>query len=91
MKGASQEVPVVKNLPADEGNKRHGLDLWVGKIPWRRVWPPNPVFLPGESYGLRSLVGCSPWGGKSQTRLKWLSTQVMKKPLRNVCHVLSIQ
>ena len=24
----------------------------------------HPVFLPGESHGQRSLVGCSPWGGK---------------------------
>ena len=23
---------------------------------------PTPVFLPGESHGWRSLVGCSPWG-----------------------------
>ena len=23
----------------------------IGKIPWRREWPPNPVFLPGESHG----------------------------------------
>ena len=22
---------------------------WVGKIPWRRVWQPTPVFLLGES------------------------------------------
>ena len=29
---------------------------------WRRKWQPNPVFLPGESHGQRSLVGCSPWG-----------------------------
>ena len=29
---------------------------------WRRKWPPTPVFLPGESHGQRSLVGCSPWG-----------------------------
>ena len=25
---------------------------------------PTPVFLPGESHGQRSLVGCSPWGHK---------------------------
>ena len=25
---------------------------------WRRKWQPTPVFLPGESQGLRSLVGC---------------------------------
>ena len=24
----------------------------------RRQWQPNPVFLPGESQGQRSLVGC---------------------------------
>ena len=36
-----------------------GLDPWVGKIPWRRKWQPTPVFLPGESYGQRSLVGYS--------------------------------
>ena len=29
---------------------------------WRRKWQPTPVFLPGESQGWRSLVGCSPWG-----------------------------
>ena len=30
--------------------------------PWRRKWQPTPVFLPGESQGQRSLVGCSLWG-----------------------------
>ena len=28
---------------------------------WRRKWQPTPVFLPGESRGRGSLVGCSPW------------------------------
>ena len=28
----------------------------------RREWHPTPVFLPAESHGRRSLVGCSPWG-----------------------------
>ena len=42
-------------------------ETWVqslgrGKIPWRRAWLPTLVFLPGESYGQRSLMGCSPWG-----------------------------
>ena len=27
----------------------------VRKIPWRRKWQPTPVFLPGKSYGQRSL------------------------------------
>ena len=25
---------------------------------WRRNWQPTPVFLPGEFYGQRSLIGC---------------------------------
>ena len=29
---------------------------------WRRKWQPTPVFLPGESQGRRSLVGCQLWG-----------------------------
>ena len=29
---------------------------------WRRKWPPIPVFLPGESRGRGSLVGCHLWG-----------------------------
>ena len=29
---------------------------------WRRKWQPTPVFLPGESQGLQSLVGCCLWG-----------------------------
>ena len=29
---------------------------------WRRNWQPTPVFLPGESQGRGSLVGCHLWG-----------------------------
>ena len=29
---------------------------------WRRKWQPTPVFLPGESRGRGSLVGCHLWG-----------------------------
>ena len=37
--------------PACQGRrcKRPGFDPWAGKIPWRRAWPPTPVFWPGES------------------------------------------
>ena len=31
-------------------------------IRWRRKWQPTPVFLPGESQGRGSLVGCHLWG-----------------------------
>ena len=56
--GASQEALVVRNLPASARDMR----LWVGKVPWRRAWPPTPVFFPGESHAQRSLAGYSPWG-----------------------------
>ena len=29
---------------------------------WRRKWQPTPMFLPGESQGQGSLVGCRLWG-----------------------------
>ena len=40
---------------------------------WRRKWQPTPVFLPGESQGQGSLVGCHLGVTQSRTRLKWLS------------------
>ena len=45
---------------------------------WRRKWQPTPVFLPGESQGRRSLVGCSLWGRTESTRLKRLSSSSSK-------------
>ena len=41
--------------------KRLRFDPWVMMIPWRRALQPTPVFLRGESYGQRSLVGYSSW------------------------------
>ena len=40
---------------------------WLGDFTftfmnWRRKWQPTPVFLPGESQGQGSLVGCCLWG-----------------------------
>ena len=29
---------------------------------WGKKWQPAPVFLPGESQGWRSLMGCCLWG-----------------------------
>ena len=49
------------------GSRRVGQD-WATSLSlftfmhWRRKWQPTPVFLPGESPGRRSLVGCHLWG-----------------------------
>ena len=55
---------MVKNLPANAGDTEDKFDSWARKIPWRREWQPNPVFLPGEFHAQRSLAGCNPWSCK---------------------------
>ena len=58
---AALGAQTAKNLPAVWET---WVRCWIGKIPWRRKWQPTPIFLPGESHGQRSLVGCRPWGLK---------------------------
>ena len=44
---------------------RHDWATWLSLftfLHWRRKWQPTPVFLPGESQGRGSLVGCHLWG-----------------------------
>ena len=49
------------------GSRRVGHD-WATSLSlftfmhWRRKWKPTPVFLPRESQGWGSLVGCHLWG-----------------------------
>ena len=49
----------VKRLPAVQ-------ETWVRSLgredPLEKAVAPTPVLLPGESQGLGSPVGCSPWG-----------------------------
>ena len=43
--------------------QKQDWDLTVAQtMNWRRKWQPTPVFLPGESQGRGSLVGCRLWG-----------------------------
>ena len=52
--------PLVVNLFASAGHVRAaGLIPGSERSP-EGVWQPIPVFLPGESHGLKSLVGYSP-------------------------------
>ena len=53
--------------------KRHRLNPWVRKMPWRRKWLPTPVFLPGE----RSLEVHRV--SKNLTQLKPFSMKHMKR------------
>ena len=47
------------------------LDLILVSLPLfirSLKWQPTPVLLPGKFHGLRSLIGCSPWGHKESDR-----------------------
>ena len=77
VQASCQGVSIVSDFPAanskelacqSRGRERRKFDPWVWKIAWRRAWQPTPVFLPGESYGERSLVGYSPRGHKESDR-----------------------
>ena len=47
---------------------------------WRRKWQRTPVFLPGESQGQRSLVGCRLWGHTESdtTKATWQQHTLVK-------------
>jgi len=53
---------------------------------WRRKWQPTPVFLPGESHGRRSLVGCRPWG-----RTELNTTEAMQQQQQQKNHQVSFK
>ena len=59
----------------------------VGDLGWedprRRKCQPTPVFLPGESHGQKSLVGCSQWGHREldMTERLTVSPSVNRKTL----------
>ena len=55
---------MVKNLPAMKEKQEPRLIRQLERFPWRKAQQPIPVFLPGESNGQKSLVGCSPESGK---------------------------
>ena len=53
---------ILKYLPWTRfafGEKKKGKASFMH---WRRKWQPTPVFLPGDSQGQGSLVGCCLWG-----------------------------
>ena len=62
-------------------------------IHWRRKWQPTPVFLPGESQGRGSLVGCRLWD-HTESDTTEVTQQQQQQPLKQTCpqmHRLFIQ
>ena len=66
---------MVKNRPAMQETDLGSIPSLERSVSWRRAWQPTPVFLPGESYGQRSLVDYSPWGCKELDMTEQLSRQ----------------
>ena len=84
--GASQVELVVIKLSANASkHKRYGFIPCIGKIPSRRKWQSTPVFLPGKSHELRSLVGYSPWVANSQTQLFYQSLEIISDWMQYLC------
>ena len=54
---------IIKYPPGNIGNAVQSSDQ-EDILEKEMATQPSPVFLPGESYGQRSLAGYSPWGGK---------------------------
>ena len=49
---------------------------------WRGKWQPTPVFLPGESWGRGSLVGCRLWGPTESDTTEQLNSENLRYPLQ---------
>ena len=64
------------------------FDPCVGKIPWRRKWQPTPVFLPGESHGQKTLVGCGSWGRKESDTTERLHFTLIKSKGQGILWLL---
>ena len=71
-------------------HRRRGFSPWVGKIRWRREWQPTPVYLPGESFGQRSLVSSSPWGYKEWDMTEWLTPLHVCLPVLPTCELFEV-
>ena len=61
-----KQIETIRRIPCHKGSevafrKSVLLTPLRAKL-WRRQWQPSPVFLPGESQGWGSLVGCRLWG-----------------------------
>ena len=55
-------VTINEPTPAHHHHPKSAVHIRVHFMHCRRQWHPTPMFLPGESQGRGSLVGCSAWG-----------------------------
>ena len=69
-------------------------ETWVQSLvketPWRRIWQPAPVFLPGEPHGQRRLAGYSPWGHRESDMTRQPNNNIKSEQLKAVCLLVFI-
>ena len=62
----AHQPPLFMEFSRQEYWKYRRRETWVQSLGWedplKEAQQSTPVFLPGESHGQQSLVGCSPWG-----------------------------
>ena len=93
----SKDFPCGSDSTESACNRRHRLDPWTRKIPWRREWVPTLVFLPGEFYGQRNLPGYGPRGCKDwatnthKHTVTIFSLAIIRKFLAYSCHLMAME
>ena len=103
MEKAAQSSPLAWKIPWTEepgGLQSVGLLAvrhdWVTSLSlftfmhWRRKWQATPVFLPGESQGRGSMVGCRLWGRTKSdtTEATWRQQQQCFVAEKIISHIL---
>ena len=61
---------------------RHDWATSLSLVPflhWRRKWQPTPVFVPGESQGRETLMGCRLWGRTELDMTEQLTFSLMSR------------
>ena len=78
------------------GSRRVGHD-WATSLSlftfmhWRRKWQPTPVFLPGESQGQGSLVGCRLWGRTESDTTEATQQQQQQQQTKSLLELLGMK
>ena len=78
--------------PQSMGSLRVGQDSATSLslftfLHWRRQWQPTPVFLPRESRGRGSLVGCRLWGCTESDTTEATQQQQQQQNIILICYI----
>ena len=84
-------MPPLPNSITVEISSSFGIDLWVGKMPWRRKWLPTSVILLGKPMDRGVWWATVHRAAKSQTRMKRLGTHALCKTAQRFLRKLKME